>query len=379
MSQLKRISLCISLMALAILSSCRMANGHSEKSGEKVDFKYSTLLKIEDFEKYSLVEIKNPWDTTKLLGQYLLIDKEGSVPEGFEEVKVIRTPIEKSVVFSAIHASLINELGAGDAIKGVCDAEYVYQSNLVAGLKSGEITDCGNSMNPSVEKIIRLSPGAVFVSPFENVTGPGKLDQAGLPVVECADYMEVSPLARAEWIKFYGRLFGESGRADSIFSETEKEYTRLRDMAAKTTERPKVLLDRIYGQSWNVPGGNSTMGIMIRDAGGDNPFGSDPASGSLKLSPEKVLYEAGDADIWLIRYAYDNVNLYSLAEDNAMYTRFKAYKEGNVYGSNSSVSNIFEDVAFHPQWLLADLISLFHPELTDVEVAKTYFDKVPAE
>lgn len=121
------------------------------------------------------------------------------------------------------------------------------------------------------------------------------------------------------------------------------------------------------------------MGIMLKDAGAANPFEGYKVSGSLQLSPEKVLMEAGDADVWLIRYAYNNVTMKSLAADKPIYTRFKAYKDGNVYGSDTSVSHLFDDMAFHPQWILCDLISLLHPEAGVKETGKSYFFKLNRE
>ena len=371
----KTLTSIILLTVLPFLHGC--GNGGTVSSeGEEVELKYADNLSLTEFDGYTVVKVRNPWDTTRLLQTYVLVDNGMEAPSGFSKDQVINVPLKRSVIYSSVHNGLVNELGASSAIAGVCDSEYVYEPVLKDKIRKGEIADCGNSMSPNIEKIMSLSPGAILLSPFENSGGHGKLSQAGIPIVECADYMETSPLARAEWMKFYGRLYGEPDKADSLFTETERQYLELKRIAATTTSRPKVLMDRIYGQSWNLPAGKSTMGIMIQDAGGINPFSDVKVSGSLKLSPEKVLYEAQDADIWLIRFAYTPLTLKSLGEDNKLYTQFKAYKEGRVYGSDSSRTRIFEDVAFHPQWLLGNLIALFHPELSLPVEGKLYFEKI---
>lgn len=364
------------LMALSLLQSCGGGNASSSSDGEMVNFKYAENISIEEHEGYSLAKIRNPWDTTRLLQTYVLLEKDGVAPSGYLPTQIINVPLERSIVYSSVHNGLIKELGAEEAISGVCDAEYIFDPELKARIEIGRIADCGNSMSPNVELIIKTAPGAVLLSPFENTTGHGKLDQAGIPIVECADYMESSPLGRAEWMKFYGRLYGEKGRADSLFTETERQYLELKSLAADAEKKPKILMDRVYGQSWNHPAGLSTTGRLIEDAGGINSFRGEKVTGSLKLSPEKVLYEAGDADIWLIRYAYTPLSLKSLASDKPLYAQFKAYKEGEVYGSDSSKTRIFEDFAFHPQWLLADLISIFHPEISLPSSPKPYFEKL---
>lgn len=365
----------LSLVVTLLLQACG-SSATTRQKGRAVEFNYAVNLTMEEFDGYTIARIRNPWDTLKTLQTYVLLNEGTEAPAGFTSDQIINVPLNNSVIYSSIHAGLIKELGAPDAITGVCDAEYIYDPFLRSRIDNGNIADCGSSMQPNIERIIKLAPGAVLLSPFENATGHGKLDQAGIPVIECADYMEISPLARAEWMKFYGRLYGYPSRADSLFAETERQYNDLKAIAASTEGRPKVLMDRVYGQTWHLPAGNSTMGRMIEDAGATNPFGNVKESGSLSLSPEKVLYEAGDADFWLIRFAYTPVTLQSLASDKDLYPRFKAYKEGNVYGSNSSESRIFEDVAFHPQWLLGCLISIFHPEVKLPSETKSYFKKI---
>lgn len=363
------------ILVLLFLHSCGKSSTVSS-GGEEVMMKYAELLTLKDFDGYTVAEIRNPWDSTKLLQKYVLLEGDGEVPAGFSPEQIIRVPLDKSVVYSAVHNSLIEELGAGNAISGICDVEYIFEPSLKERIKKGEIADCGNNVSPNVEEIIRLSPGAILLSPYENTNGHGKLSNAGIPIVECADYMENSPLARAEWMKFYGRLYGRKEKADSLFNETEKQYLQLKQLVSESSNRPKVLFDRIYGQSWSQPAGKSTIGIMLEDSGASNPFGDKKVLGSLQLSPEKVLYKAQDCDIWLIRYTDAPLTLKSLGEDKEIYTKFKAYNEGNVYGSDASKSRIFEDVAFHPQWLLADMISLFHPEVELGEKKKTYFEKL---
>lgn len=137
------------------------------------------------------------------------------------------------------------------------------------GCRNGEIVDCGNGMNPDIEKIIDLRPDAIMLSPFENSGGYGRVGKLGVPVIECADYMETSPLGRAEWLRFYGLLVGQEQRGDSLFAQIEKEYLALKDLAAQATSRPTVLSDLKYGSAWYIAGGQSTTGRLYADAGAD--------------------------------------------------------------------------------------------------------------
>ncbi|MBD5356068.1 MAG: ABC transporter substrate-binding protein [Bacteroides sp.] len=368
-------------LVLLLLASCKGGNTNdavSEK-GERIPLSYAENLSLTKFPDYVKADIRNPWDTAKTLHTYILIPDSVNTPDNLPAGTVIRTPLKNSLVYSSVHNSLITELGSIDAIKGVCDAQYIHQPTLAKRINSGEVADCGNSMTPNIEKIIKLNPDGILLSPFENSGNYGKLGQLGIPIIECADYMETSPLGRAEWMKFYGILYGREETARDIFNATEKDYLSLKELASVSSVRPTVLVDRLYGSSWNVPAKHSTMGIFIEDAGGINPFSYIDKSGSSPLAGEQVLHKAGDADIWLVRYSQTNdKSLKELASDNPIYPQIKALKDKNVYGCNTSKVFFYEDIPFHPQWLLADLISVFHPELSvsDPNNQRHYFTKI---
>lgn len=370
------------LGAAIMLSACGGGSASSSREtslsapGDTIPMEYARNIVIIEREGLTQVDIRNPWDTTRVLHRYVLIERGKDLPGDVKDATVLTVPLQRPVVYSGVHASLLGELGHGDAVKGVCDTDYIFDPELLRRIKNGEIADCGVNTNPDLEKIFSLSPDAVLLSPYENSRDYSKLERAGVAVVECADYMESSPLGRAEWMKFYGRLFGEADKADSIFSSTAKEYLDLKSKASKAGARPKVLFDRIYSGIWYVPERNSTTGRFIEDAGGLNPFAENDKAGSAPLTPEKVLAKAGDADFWLIRHAGEKISKETLGKENPMYPQFRPYKEGMVYVTDTSRSRVFEDAAFHPQWLLSDMISLLHPEL-GVTPLRSYYSRLP--
>ncbi len=366
-------------ITLLLLASCGSNNtgGSPHGQGKDIPLSYAENLALTEYDDFVKADIRNPWDTTAILHTYILVPDSVSLPANLPTGTIVRTPLKSTLVYSSVHNSLITELGAIDAIKGVCDAQYIHQKELAGRIESGEVADCGNSMTPNIEKIIKLNPDGILLSPFENSGTYGKLGQLGIPIIECADYMETSPLGRAEWMKFYGLLYGAQENAGKIFDATEKAYLSLKDLASKSAVRPKVLVDRLYGSSWNVPAKHSTMGIFIEDAGGTNPFSYIDKSGSSPLAGEQVLHKAGDADVWIVRYTQStDKTLAELASDNPIYTQIKALKDKNVYGCNTASVFFYEDIPFHPQWLLADLISILQPQVSTPEYDRHYFTKM---
>lgn len=396
------------LLALAI-TSCqggKTAAGDGD-GGDTVKMKYAQLLTIvkhggeyaEHDGEYAEVTIANPWKEGTLLHRYILVPKgeEGNKTVARLAMQrsagarcvtdTVRTPVENSAVFTSPHCQLLYELGCGQAIRGVCDLDYINIQDVKkraasAGNhgSSSAIADCGSSMAPDIERIIALKPEAILVSPFENSGGYGKLDKLNIPLIEVADYMEASPLGRAEWMKFYGMLFEKSdakdskteissskagifqSKADSLFAKIEKEYLNLKAAAKKLPAGLSVLTERKTGSVWYVPGGQSTIGILLKDANARYIFSEDQHSGSLAMSPEQILAKAKNIDVWAFKYFGGKpLSRSQLLQEYAGYKSLAAFGSSRIYQVDTSCEPYFEITSFHPEVLLREFILLSHP------------------
>ena len=410
------------LLALAITSCQGGKTGAGDgDGGDTVKMKYAQLLTIvkhggeygehngeyaEYNGKYAEVTIANPWKEGTLLHRYILVPKgeEGNKTVARLAMQrsagarcvtdTVRTPVENSSVFTSPHCQLLYELGCGQAIRGVCDLDYINIPDVKkraasAGNhgSSSAIADCGSSMAPDIERIIALKPEAILVSPFENSGGYGKLDKLHIPLIEVADYMETSPLGRAEWMKFYGMLFEKSdakdskteissskaeissskagifqSKADSLFAKIEKEYLNLKAAAKKLPAGLSVLTERKTGSVWYVPGGQSTIGILLKDANARYIFSEDQHSGSLAMSPEQILAKAKNIDVWAFKYFGGKpLSRSQLLQEYAGYKSLAAFGSSRIYQVDTSREPYFEITSFHPEILLREFILLSHP------------------
>lgn len=391
------ILLCGATVAL-LMAACQGGKtaAADAEAGDTLEMKYAKLLTIvkhgdgeeasDEAEgvdyQYAEAIIANPWKAGTILHRYILIPKG---KEGDKTVAMlakrrstgarcttdtVRTPVESNLVFTAPHCQLLTELGCQNAITGVCDKDYInipdIKSRAQADAKVAHpIMDCGSSMQPDIERIIALHPEALLISPFENSGGYGKLDKLRIPVIETADYMETSPLGRAEWIKLYGLLLGSS-KADSLFSAIEKEYLQLKAEAAKLPLGLSILTERKTGNVWYVPGGKSTMGILLRDAHARYIFADDTHSGSLSMSPEQIIAKGNQVDVWAFKYFGGNaLTKQDLLAEYQGYQALKAFQTGTVYETDTSCEPYFELTSFHPEILLREFIILSHPEAGD--------------
>ncbi len=350
------------MVAACMLASCGHRVEGSSPQADTIPMRHARNLTLIQHADYVEAVLRNPWDTTQMLTRY-----------------EIRQPLKRASVFSSVHIALLEELGVADCIAGVCDVQYISSPAIRQRLAAGEIRNLGISYHPTLETILDLQPDAILPSAFENNGGYGGLDKLGISIIPCADYMEVSPLARAEWMRFYGRLFGRGSEADSLFDSIEREYLRLRTLAQSTTHRPTLLNNMPYQGTWHVACGQSTTAQLFNDAGGSYIFSSLPGTGSQAMSLESVLDKALDAEMWLfVNNSESLTTLKQMAQDNTLYTHFRAYKTGKVYVCNATATRFFEQTPFHPERLLASMIALLHPE-TGLQPEVQYYSPVPKQ
>ena len=366
---MKQISVFITLwVTVLFLSACggKSSTVSGSAQGDSIPLHYSSNLSLIDYEDYIVAQLRNPWDTTKILHTYVLVDKKQPLPQELPQGTLVRTPLSKAVIYSSVHCSLLKDLGALNSIGGVCDLKYIKLPEIEEGCRNGTITDVGDGMNPNIERIIDLHPDAILLSPFENSGGYGRVEKLNVPIIECADYMETSSLGRAEWMRFYGLLFGKKTEADAMFASVERSYKDLQELVKPISFAPSVMCDLKTSSTWYTPGGNSTIARLYADAGANYIFREDTHSGSLPY-PFEVIFEKGQqTDFWLIRYNQPIDKTYKeLEKEFAPYAGFRAFKERNIYGCNTNRVPFYEETPFHPDWLLKDLIKIFHPSLLE--------------
>jgi iron complex transport system substrate-binding protein len=351
------------LLVCATLCACGGSSHHGEQRfDDSIALRHARLLHIYRSGAAHVVVIDNPWKKGEVLHRYVLLPrgvKAGQLPQG----DLIRTPLRRLTVFTSVHACLMDELDAMKSMIGVCDLEYIHSQAVTDAVRSGKVKNMGNALNPNVELILSRHTDGLLVSPFEQ-SGYGALERTGLPLIECADYMEASPLGRAEWIRFYGMLIGRERQADSLFRQVETSYNKLKALARKAKNRPSVMPDQMNGAAWYVPGGNSTIGRVYQDAGCNYLFSDYEVSGSVRLNYETVLKRAEHAQFWFIKYGRAKDYTYAtLKQENNKYTRFMPYQSRHIYGCNTLIVPFYEQEPFHPDLYLADIIHILHPEL----------------
>lgn len=335
---------------------------------EKAELQYSAGWTITYEKNYKVVNVLNPWRDAEVDFQYLLVQCGTPAPDGFADAQVIEVPIDTIVTMSTTHLPHLEDLDLLAALVGVSNGPFVSNPTVRDMLATGTVTEVGRGAEVNLERILEIDPDVVMdygVGDAQNDTYP-VLRQAGLNVALNSEYMETSPLGRAEWIKFTAALFNREAAAETVFADMANAYTALAIRADTVAERPTVFTGAPFEGTWYVPGGNSYVAQLLADAGADYLWADDDSTGSLQLSFEVVYDRVVAGDAWVNTSTWTSIAEALTADER--FADFAALQNGQMYNNNARVNenggnDYWESGVTNPQLILADLIKIFHPEL----------------
>ncbi|MCX7595429.1 MAG: ABC transporter substrate-binding protein [Fischerella sp.] len=345
---------------------------------EKINIYYAKGFEVEYHLNYKIIKVKNPWQNANTTFQYVLVQCGTPIPKGFQATQIIQVPIKTIASLSTTHLPHLDQLGVVDKLVGISNSKQVNTTSVVEKIKAGQLVEIGNDANVNVEKLLELNPDLVTTYGVGNpdIDSYPKLLEAGLKVAINAEYMESSPLGRAEWLKFTALFFNHEAKATNIFAEIAQQYEKIVAQAKSVKNRPSLFVGFNFKGIWYMPGGNSYVAQYLADAGANYLWKENKSSGSLPLSFEKVFERAVNADYWLNLSQAWKTKKDLLADDNR-YAEFKAVKAGNIYNNNARMNttggnDYWESGISNPHLILSDLIKILHPEILPKYQLKYY-------
>lgn len=351
---------------------------------DKVTVEYAQGFSVEYFNHYKLVTVLLPWQGADAPLQYLLVQCGTPVPDGYGETPVIEVPSAQFVSMSTSFLPHIVSQGLLDRLVAIDTPLYTSSPEVLAAFEAGDITEIGGGGSgtaPNVEALVDLEPDLVLTQRFSaDDTNLPVLEQAGLPVVVNADFLDTSPLGQAEWGKFIALFFNTEALAEETFAGVESRYQELAALTAGAADKPTVLATTPFGDTWFLPGGRSYLAQLLADAGAAYLWADDESTGSLFLDFETVFDRAAGADFWVNTF---QTTLDDLLAADERFAEFAAVQKGNVYTNNARQSagggsDYYEAGQANPDIILADLIRIFHPDLLPDHELYFYKQLVPA-
>jgi iron complex transport system substrate-binding protein len=362
-----------------LLSGCQPTQKHAETAtttDSTAIVKYAKFFNIEQRKDYTLLTII-PFEGSKV--QYVLYPKASPVPTLPDNSQPIAVPIESGALYGTTYAHLFELLDCQHIIKGFAGTSYLYGAALRQAVAAGSITELGAGNQLNVELLNQLKPDIVMMYAGANDADKlSLLQRTGLKVIINADFMENTPLGRAEWLKVVGLLCNKSHEADSIFNQIEQNYQQLVLKVGKLKQKPTVFANVPYGNTWYMPGGNSFMANFLKDAGADYLWQHEAQTGSLPLSLEAVFSRIQTADYWVNPGSMESLEM--IRKTDTRFGLLKAVQSGKVFNNNKRQlpgggNDYWESGSARPDLVLADLIAIFHPE-TLPNHSFTYFQQL---
>jgi iron complex transport system substrate-binding protein len=337
----------------------------------------------------TIITVHDPWQGAHKDFTYLLRPRASDsgpgagrpAPPG-ADTQAVPVPVARAVTLTTTDIPHLDAVGALDALVGLGGGKYVCNPAVRARLSDGRIRDVGDDMHLDLETLVALRPELLFtyVVGGSSDGGLAKLAEAHLPAAVDGSYMEEEPLGRAEWIKFTAAFFGKSAAADSVFAQVDSAYRALAALAAHAARKPTVVVGAPFGGSWWMPAGRTYVARLLADAGADYPWAGDSTHGSHSLDMEAVLAKAGQAEFWLT--TADWPDLAAAKAQDPRFALFRALREGNVWNNDlgkcaAGGRGYYETGASRPDWILADLIAILHPELMPGHAFR-FYRRLPA-
>lgn len=359
-------------LSLFILISCKNdGKTHPETSSEGKEYavNYAEGFEVEVFENYKVITLKNPWPGSEKTFKYLLTKDKSKISNKEDYDAIVQIPVKRIVVTSTTHIPSLEMLDEAKTLVGFPNLNYISSETTRFLIDNGNVLELGKNEDLNTEILIDLSPDVVVGFAMDNNNSAfSAIQSAGIPVLFNSDWTEVSPLGKAEWIKFFGLLFEKQEEADAIFKKIETDYLEAKKVALNAIKTPSVISGAMYRDIWYMPQGDSWAAQFIKDAKGDFLWKDTKGTGSLSLNLESVLDKGQDADIWMGPSQFGSLN--EIKDASAAYTQFKAFKTGDVYSYNlkkgaTGGSIYFELAPNRPDLVLKDIIKILHPELLE--------------
>lgn len=331
---------------------------------------YAEGFSITSNGNHSILEINAPWPDSQDNFKYVLISAEEASKTTFMRDQydgIIITPIKKIVVTSTTHIPALELLGVENTLVGFPGTNYVSSKKTRARIDRGTVRELGKNEGLNTEVLLSLQPNLVVAFGVDGKSKSLKtIKNANIPVIYNGDWVEKTPLAKAEWIKFFGALYNKSEEANNIFKQIETDYLNAKTLAQKATKQPTILSGAMYKDTWYLPNGTSAEAQFLKDANTNYLWSDTKGKGSLTLNFETVFSKAKSADLWLSPSYYTSIE--ALEKANTHYTEFDAFKAKKIYtfsnttGATGGVT-YYELGTARPDLVLKDIIKICHPEL----------------
>ena len=322
--------------------------------------------------KSTILKTYAPWQGAEGEETQLFIARNGEQAPADFPGQVLDGDARRIVCMSSTYIAMLDALGAADRVVGVSGAQYLINETLRRRIARGEAADVGFDSNVDFERLMALRPDLVMLFGIggADTALTGKLRELGIPYLYMGEHCEESPLGKSEWVVVAAEIAGLRREGSRLFAAIPERYERLRALAQQTAARPRVMLNTPYRDTWFMPTRNSYMVRLLEDAGARYVFEENTATQTLPIDIEQAYYLTSKSDFWLNVSGCNTLD--EVRRQNPRLADTPPVREGRVYDNNrrrnaAGGSDFWESGVLRPDRVLADLVHIFHPELSETD------------
>ena len=355
----------ISLVVL-IVSLCVGCGGSARRGAESFtatiyEPTYASGFTIDkDANSNTLIRVTRPWQGSAHEEQTLAIFANDEEAKGYEGEYIVGAA-DRVVCMSTSHIAMLDAIGCVDIVVGVSGKQYITNEKVA---NNPAVKDIGYDSNLDYEALVLLKPDVVLMYGVTaaNDAVTAKLRDLDIPYLYLGDYVEESPLGKAEWVVAIAEIVGCREKGEEVFSEIAERYNEVRNSVVRGEKGRKVMFNLPYQDVWYMPSDDSYMVQLVEDAGGAYIYkGKNPTGGSKAISLEEAYMLASEADIWLNTGQCST--LAELRSSSPHFANTPVVLRGEVYNNNrrrtkAGGSDFWESAIVRPDVVLSDLVTI---------------------
>lgn len=370
----------VAFLSIAVFS-CKKKQEQETTVAATNDIEYANGLAIYTYDKFTVVKVLQPWAGADKEFTYVLYKENGLVvPDSLRKFPQVKVPIDRVIATSTTHLPSLVALGEEQTLVGFPGLDYISSQPIRDLINAGSVKELGQNEQMNTELALDLEPTAIVAFAMDdNNAALHTIQQSGIPVIYNGDWVEQTPLGKAEWIKLFGALYGKEAEAKLFFDNVTKNYNKVLELVKDVTEYPTVMSGAMYQDVWYLPQGQSWVAMYFKDAKADYLWKDSEGTGSLSLSFEAVYDKAAKAKYWVNPAQFET--LADMQQANPHYAQFDAFKSKNVFSfapkkGEKGGSVFYEYGPNRPDLVLKDLVYIFHPEVLGDEYKPTFYEQL---
>ncbi len=363
----------------ALTIQCKQETNSATPIAVSNEVKYAKGFSIKNYDGYSVVKVSNPWPKANKTYTYILKEKNANLPDSLSKNIIIPIPIKSIVVTSTTHIPSLEMLDEEKSLVGFPHLDYISSEKVRTLIVNKKIKELGSNHDLNTEVLIDLQPDVIIGYGIDNSNPTlDNIQKSGLKVMLNGDWNEETPLGKAEWIKFFGALYGKQKQANELFSKIETDYLKTIEIAKRAATKPSILIGDMFEDKWYLPKGTSWGCLLLKEAHSNYLWQDSKGTGSLALSFETVFEKANAADFWITSGQFSTLK--EMTDSNPHYNQFKAFQNKNVYSFSNKKGKTggvlyYELAPNRPDIVLKDIVKILHPELL-VGYQPFFFEKL---